>query len=322
MCNKLTDINELSQIVIDESLLDSISTTFKQSKETYNRDKQIYFSEESPTPFFPSSNNFEDFNDVEIARQLCLIEQNFYRNIQPKECLNQSWSKNKEKAPDIIKMIDFFNTLSSFIITKICSLESVKDRGNTIKKFLNVLIACREYNNFDVCAAICSGLNSTAVYRLQLSWKKTKKDKKLYAIFQEINDMVVRDSSFSKLRKTLKSLDPPCIPYLGMYLKDLTFIEDGNPNYLTNVEGNPENIINFEKMRKLASVIQDIFLYQQKPYNFQNVDLIHQFFTKMTIVSEEENFEKSRQVEPKEMIEEFKKTNSRRISMRVSNKKV
>jgi len=107
-----------------------------------------------------------------------------------------------------------------------------------------------------------------------------------------------------------------------MYLKDLTFIEDGNPNYLTNVEGNPENIINFEKMRKLASVIQDIFLYQQKPYNFQNVDLIHQFFTKMTIVSEEENFEKARQVEPKEMIEEFKKTNSGRISMRVSNKKV
>jgi len=101
-----------------------------------------------------------------------------------------------------------------------------------------------------------------------------------------------------------------------MYLKDLTFIEDGNPNYMNNVEGDYEDIVNFEKMRKLASTIQHILLYQQKPYNFRKENLIQQFIeTRMEYINEDENYLISRRIEPKEMIEEFKKTNSRRLSI-------
>jgi len=130
--------------------------------------------------------------------------------------------------------------------------------------------------------------------------------------------LVGKDSSFSTLRRTLKALDPPCIPYLGMYLKDLTFIEDGNNNYITNVEGDYDDIVNFEKMRKLASTIQDIFLYQQKPYNFRKEYVILQFIeSRLEFINEDENYLISRRIEPKEMIEEFKRTNSRRLSIKV-----
>ena len=37
--------------------------------------------------------------------------------------------------------------------------------------------------------------------------------------------------------------DPPCIPYLGIYLSDLTFIEEGTPNFTDN------GLLNFAKMR-------------------------------------------------------------------------
>ena len=45
---------------------------------------------------------------------------------------------------------------------------------------------------------------------------------------------------------TLLEEDLPCVPYIGIYLSDLTFIEDGNPEFLD------ENLINFQKQEVIS----------------------------------------------------------------------
>ena len=59
-----------------------------------------------------------------------------------------------------------------------------------------------------------------------------------------------------------------------MYLTDLTFIEDGNPDMI-QAEGGEE--INFAKRKMVFKVIQEVLLYQQRPYTFPSVDPIRTF---------------------------------------------
>ena len=53
----------------------------------------------------------------------------------------------------------------------------------------------------------------------------------------------------------------PKKPYQGVYLTDLTFIDDGNRNEY----GGRSDLINFDKRRKTSLVIREIQQYQQ-PY--------------------------------------------------------
>ncbi|XP_019495549.1 PREDICTED: ras-specific guanine nucleotide-releasing factor 1 [Hipposideros armiger] len=62
----------------------------------------------------------------------------------------------------------------------------------------------------------------------------------------------------------LPSCDPPCVPYLGMYLTDLAFIEEGTPNYTE------DGLVNFSKMRMISHIIREIRQFQQTAYKIEH----------------------------------------------------
>jgi son of sevenless-like protein len=63
--------------------------------------------------------------------------------------------------------------------------------------------------------------------------------------------------------------NPPVIPYLGMYLTDLVFIEEGNPKKVAGT-----SLINYGKCRLVAGAVKKIQNYQQMGYNFKRLPQI------------------------------------------------
>lgn len=63
----------------------------------------------------------------------------------------------------------------------------------------------------------------------------------------KLQSIVSTDGRFRNLRDALHRCDPPCIPYLGMYLTDLSFIEEGTPDFTD------DGLLNFSKMRMVCS---------------------------------------------------------------------
>ena len=87
----------------------------------------------------------------------------------------------------------------------------------------------------------------------------------------------------------------------GVYLTDLTFIEDGIPSVIKRTD-----LINFAKRAKTADVIRDIQQFQNVPYVLKSVpDLQDYILSNMQAAGDvHEMYDKSLQVEPREREDE------------------
>ena len=77
--------------------------------------------------------------------------------------------------------------------------------------------------------------------------------------------------NYSDYRAALRKSALPCLPFLGLFLTDLTFTDDGNPDFRNN-----NKLINFDKHVKTAKIITDLMHYQT-PYVLAEVPEIQEF---------------------------------------------
>ncbi|KAJ6099191.1 hypothetical protein N7467_000726 [Penicillium canescens] len=263
-------------------------------------------SNAAPPPIIPKNMKklkFLDIDPTEFARQLTIIESRLYSKIRPTECLNKTWQKKvgpdePEPSPNVKALILHSNQLTNWVAEMILTQGDVKKRVVVIKHFVNVADKCRALNNYSTLTSIISALGTAPIHRLGRTWGQVSG--RTSAILEQMRRLMASTKNFGEYRETLHLANPPCIPFFGVYLTDLTFIEDGIPS-LT-----PSELINFNKRAKTAEVIRDIQQYQNVPYLLQPVGELQDYILSNLQGAGDvhDMYERSLEIEPREREDE------------------
>jgi len=219
-----------------------------------------------PVPIQPKSSKqlkLLDIDPLELARQLTIMESRLYQNIRPVECLQRSREAKSDYKDNITNVTQNFNRLANWIQECVLVKEDAKKRAAVIKHFISVADKCRSLHNYSSMVAIISGLNAVPVRRLKRTWELV--NARFLGQLNACEAIIDPNRNFTNYRKLLAAIFPPCVPYIGVFLTTLTFVQEGSKDMLA------DNLVNFRKRQKAAEVIHDIKRWQSQPHHFHPI---------------------------------------------------
>ncbi|XP_034649470.1 rap guanine nucleotide exchange factor 1 isoform X7 [Trachemys scripta elegans] len=227
-----------------------------------------------------------DFHSHEIAEQLTLLDAELFYKIEIPEVLLWAKEQNEEKSPNLTQFTEHFNNMSYWVRSIIMQQEKPQDRERLLLKFIKIMKHLRKLNNFNSYLAILSALDSAPIRRLE--WQKQTSEG-----LAEYCTLIDSSSSFRAYRAALAEVEPPCIPYLGLILQDLTFVHLGNPDYI-------DSKVNFSKRWQQFNILDSMRCFQQIRYDIRRNDDIVSFFNDFSDhLAEEALWELSLKIKPR-----------------------
>ena len=253
----------------------------------------------STCPTFDQIELLRLYSPEEIANQLTLIDLQVFKAITREELLSVGWN-SKEKsliAPNVVEFTRRFNQVYFWAIEQVLFScldkgsvdQQAKIRAEVICYFVKVARKLAELKNLHSCHAIVSALNSSPLLRLTRTWPHVRtRDRQILA---RLTTLFSDESNFSALRKHINNIEPPGIPYLGMYLKDLVYIKLAHPEGTT-------------RLTQMNQVLDAIMKFQKSIYAIERQPKIEEYLVAAKYIDElekfieEDNFKVSLRLEP------------------------
>ncbi|KAJ3014383.1 hypothetical protein HKX48_005186 [Thoreauomyces humboldtii] len=223
----------------------------------------------SPSPWSPTHElltllrefDFLSQSSRRIAQQLTLVDSRLFRSIRPEEFTLLLWDRTPLKpqlTSNLQRYIARFNRVGYWVGTVVCSYAARSQRTEALEKFVKVAIRSMEVGNYNTAMAILSGLNTTPVSRLKRSFSGMSR-----TILTAYEDLETR-LSYRSNYKVYRDIEDQCrcrggsvIPFFGLVIKDLTFLNDGNSSHTVT------GLVNWEKMREVYDKVQGIREFQR-----------------------------------------------------------
>lgn len=186
--------------------IQSTNNTMANNQDSSSLDTKLKSSKIND--FFENNWYFDilEWSGFDIARQLTLISYEIYNKIKPSELVNSAWTKVNKKhitSPNVLKLIDRFNSLYLWIIEEILSYDMKRFRYKVIEKFIVVALYLKEMRNYNDLVVIVSALNSYIIKGLEKTLLRIGKIFKDHWI--ELTALCSYDNNYACLRKALNS---------------------------------------------------------------------------------------------------------------------
>ncbi|XP_036068738.1 rap guanine nucleotide exchange factor 3 isoform X1 [Oryzias melastigma] len=202
----------------------------------------------------------EQIGSKDMAAELTNFDWELFTAVHEVELVYYIFGRNKFPGAitaNLERFVRHFNKLQYWVVTELCLCEDLMKRALLLKKFIKIASVLKEQKNLNSFFAVMFGLSNSAVQRLYKTWERIpSKIKRIYCTYERLMDPSRNHRAY---RLAVAKLSPPYIPFMPLLLKDMTFIHEGNPNYV-------DKLVNFEKMRMLAKTVNIVRGCRSQPY--------------------------------------------------------
>ncbi|XP_020774388.1 ras-specific guanine nucleotide-releasing factor RalGPS2 isoform X4 [Boleophthalmus pectinirostris] len=235
----------------------------------------------------------------EYAGQITLMDAPVFKAIQPEELSSCGWNK-KEKhssAPNVVAFTRRFNQTSFWVVREILHAQTLKIRAEVLSLYIRTAKKLCDMNNLHAVMAVVSALQSAPIFRLTKTWALlSRKDK---ATFDRLDYLMSKEDNYKRLRDYISSQSMvACIPYLGMYLSDLTYIDSAYPSTGSILENEQRSNL----MNNILRIISD--LQRSCTYDVPVMPHIQKYLNSVRYIEElqkfveDDNYKLSQKIEP------------------------
>ncbi|XP_063742959.1 rap guanine nucleotide exchange factor 3 isoform X2 [Eleginops maclovinus] len=202
----------------------------------------------------------EQMGSKDIASELTNYDWELFTAMHEVELVYYIFGRHKfhgSITANLERFVRRFNEVQYWVVTELCLCEDLMKRALLLKKFIKIAAVLKEQKNLNSFFAVMFGLSNSAVHRLYKTWERIpSKIKRIYCSYERLMDPSRNHRAY---RLAVAKLSPPYIPFMPLLLKDMTFINEGNPNYV-------DKLVNFEKVRMIAKTVKIVRGCRSQPY--------------------------------------------------------
>ncbi|KAK9480244.1 ras guanine nucleotide exchange factor domain-containing protein [Lipomyces japonicus] len=253
------------------------------------------------------------YRAFDLAAQFTLIDRDALAEVDWKELMDLQWKQNVAPVQDWLSflstrnvrgvelIISRFNLMTSWVTSEILLTRDLEERALTITKFIHIAAQTLDLQNYSTFMQITLALASATVQRLKTTWDNVAEEN--VALFESLEKIASPLKNFKNLRYEMDKADVSkgCVPFIGLYLSDLTFnaqkpafiVENLNDNtrdsmFSINDEYGSDaedifgiskhkasvplaQLVNFDRLKTSASIIKKLLYFVNAARSYQHL---------------------------------------------------